>query len=53
MASHDTLFTNDSGAAAGPIAYVQDVFPDVSLSPSANTGLTSNANTNPFNICGS
>ncbi len=50
MASHDTLFTNDSGAAAGPIAYVQDVFPDVSLSPSANTGLTSNANTNPFSM---
>lgn len=43
----DTLFTNDSGSAAGPVNYVQDSFNDVSLPASTNSGLTDNANTNP------
>lgn len=47
MAGNFTLFTNDSGSAAGPINYVQDAFPDITLPATTNTGLTDNANTNP------
>jgi hypothetical protein len=43
-----TMFTNDSGAAAGPNAYVQDVFTDVSDPANVNTGLTDTASTNPM-----
>lgn len=46
--SKDTLFTNDSGAASGAIDYVKDVFADVSLPASNNSGLTSTASTNPL-----
>lgn len=44
-----TMFTNDSGVAGGPIAYVQDAFPDVSDTPSNNTGLSSTVSSNPMN----
>lgn len=46
--SKDTLFTNDSGAAGGAVDYVKDVFDDLSLRPTNNTGLTDNASTNPL-----
>jgi hypothetical protein len=48
MSGNFTLFTNDSGAASGPLAYVQDVFNDVSLPATNNTGLTSTSSTNPL-----
>lgn len=48
MGYDDTFFTNDSGAAGGPIDYVKDVFKDVSLPPSSNSGLTSTSSTNPL-----
>lgn len=48
--SKDTLFTNDTGAAGGSSQYVQDVLTDVTFPPSANTGLTSNTNTNPMSL---
>lgn len=44
-----TLFTNDSGAAGGPTAFVQDAFSDISLQATNNTGLTSTISTNPLN----
>lgn len=50
MANSTTFFTNDSGAAGGPIDYVKDVFEDVSLKASNNSGLTSNTNTNPLSF---
>jgi len=43
-----TMFTNDSGVAGGPTAYVQDAFQDISLKASNNTGFTSTALTNPL-----
>ena len=46
--SKDTLFTNDAGAAGGTTDYVKDVFADVSLPASNNSGLTSSASTNPL-----
>src|SRR4051812_42957796 len=46
--SKDMLFTNDAGAAGGAIDYVKDVFSDVSLPPSSNSGLTDTASTNPL-----
>lgn len=48
MAGNFTLFTNDQGAAAGPVDYVKDVFKDVSLPANSNLGLTSTASTNPL-----
>lgn len=48
MAGNITLFTNDSGAAAGPIDYVKDAFLDASLPASDNSGLTDSASTNPL-----
>ncbi len=50
MASHDTLFTNDSGAAGGSVAFIADTLPDVSLPPSNNTGLTNTSATNPLSL---
>lgn len=44
-----TMFTNDSGVAGGPQAYVQDVFPDVSDTPSSNSGWSSTLSNNPLN----
>lgn len=46
--SNFTLFTNDSGAAGGAVDYIKDVFSDVSLQASNNTGLTDSATTNPL-----
>lgn len=47
--SKDTLFTTESaGASEGSGQYVQDVFRDVVLPASNNTGLTDNATTNPI-----
>lgn len=46
--SKDTLFTNDVGAAGGAVDYVKDVFQDVSLPPTSNSGLTDTASTNPL-----
>lgn len=43
-----TVFTNSSGAAAGSLAYVQDVFQDVSLGPTSNAGLTNTFLRNPL-----
>ena len=43
------MFTNDSGAAAGPIAYVQDAFQDVTDTPSTNAGWSSTVSNNPLN----
>jgi hypothetical protein len=48
MAGNFTLFTNDQGSAAGPTDYVKDVFKDVSLPATNNTGLTDNATVNPL-----
>ncbi len=48
--SKDTLFTNDTGAAGGAVDYVKDVFQDVSLPPTVNTGLTDTAATNPLGV---
>lgn len=48
MSSNFTLFTNDSGAAGGPIDYVKDAFPDGTVPASNNTGLTDSASTNPL-----
>lgn len=44
-----TMFTNDNTAAGGPIAYVQDAFPDVSDTPSSNAGWSSTVSNNPLN----
>lgn len=44
-----TMFTNDSGVAGGPIAYVQDAFADVTDTPSNNTGFSSTISSNPLN----
>lgn len=44
-----TMFTNDSGVAGGPIAYVQDAFPDVTDTPSTNSGWSSTVSSNPLN----
>jgi hypothetical protein len=44
----DTVFTNDSGSSSGAIDYVKDVFDDVSLEATNNTGLTDSATTNPL-----
>lgn len=47
--SSQTYFTNDSGAAGGPTAYVQDAFPDVTDTPSNNSGWSSTVSSNPLN----
>lgn len=44
-----TMFTNDSGSAAGPNAYVQDVFSDTTDTPNTNSGFSSTVSTNPLN----
>lgn len=49
MANSITFFTNDSGAAGGAIDYVKDALPDVSLTSTSNSGLTSTVSTNPLN----
>lgn len=43
-----TMFGNDSGAAGGPIAYVQDAFPDISDTPTNNTGFSTTISKNPM-----
>lgn len=43
-----TLFKSDSVTGSGAIDYVKDVFPDVTLAASDNTGLTDNSLTNPL-----
>lgn len=50
MPNNDTFFTNDTGTAASAGDYISSVFPDVSLPATNNTGLTDNANTNPFSM---
>lgn len=44
----DTLFTSGLGAAGDASDYLRDVFSDVSLPATNNSGLTSTASTNPF-----
>lgn len=44
-----TMFTNDSGSASSPQAYVQDAFQDVTDTPSNNSGWSSTISTNPMN----
>lgn len=44
------MFTNDSGAAGGPVAYVQDAFQDISDPPTNNTGFSSTLSSNPLNL---
>lgn len=46
--SKDTLFTNENQTASGAVDYVKDVFDDVSLPATNNTGLTSSAANNPL-----
>lgn len=46
--SNFTLFTSGSAAAGSAGDYVQDVFQDVSLPATTNTGLTDSASTNPL-----
>lgn len=43
-----TLFKSDSVSGSGAIDYVKDVFPDVTLVATDNTGLTNNSLTNPL-----
>ena len=44
-----TMFSNDSGVAGGPIAFVQDAFQDVTDTPSTNSGWSSTISSNPLN----
>lgn len=46
--SKDTLFTNENQASSGAVDYVKDVFSDISLPATNNTGLTDTASTNPL-----
>lgn len=46
--SKDTLFTNENQAASGAVDYVKDVFADITLPATSNSGLTSSATTNPL-----
>lgn len=52
MSQNGTLFKADSmgSAAAGAVDYIKDSFVDTVLPPTDNSGLTSNALTNPFGI---
>jgi len=49
MSGNFTLFLNDAGQPTGSAEYVKDVFPDVSLAPTNNTGFSTSAFKNPFN----
>lgn len=44
-----TMFSSDSSSAAGPAAFTQDVFSDVSDTPTNNTGFSSTLSNNPLN----
>lgn len=48
--TNGTMFTNESSANAGSSEYVQEVFPDVSLIATSNSGLTDSATTNPLGL---
>lgn len=48
--TNGTLFQTESGSTGGASDYVADVFPDVSLKATSNSGLTDNSNTNPLGL---
>lgn len=46
----DLFFTNESSSGGGTSDYIKDVFPDVTLKATNNTGLTDSSATNPLGL---